>query len=402
MALMRVSVRLAVLSSILLSSALYGQSGDDAAIQRYSEDGQRALASGQYDVAEQNFVALEKLSPRIAEVHASLAAIYFEEKRFEQAVDEIHLALKLKPSLTRLHSLLAISLAELGRYQEALPGLQLSFAQSTDAEVRRMCGLQLMRTYTGLNENAKAVETALKLGHDFPNDPEILYNTGKVYGNYAYLTISKLAQDAPNSIWRHLAAAEAYESQGSALEALSEYQAVLTLDPHRRGIHYRMGRTLLAQYHQTGNTANVADAQKQFELELLADPGNGNAAYEIAEMHRKAGDYEQAEQYFQQALARFPDFEEARVGLAGVLIAENKPGPAAEQLHAAIALRADDEVAWYRLSQVERSLGHADEQKDALAHFQRLHQASIDQRAKLPVAANDEITRQKVEPDGNP
>jgi predicted Zn-dependent protease len=402
MALLRVSVRLAVLSSILLSSALYGQSGDDAAIQRYSEDGQRALASGQYDVAEQNFVALEKLSPRIAEVHASLAAIYFEEKRFEQAVDEIHLALKLKPSLTKLHSLLAISLAELGRYQEALPGLQLSFAQSTDAEVRRMCGLQLMRTYTGLNENAKAVETALKLDHDFPNDPEILYNTGKVYGNYAYLTISKLAQDAPNSIWRHLAAAEAYESQGSALEALSEYQAVLTLDPHRRGIHYRMGRTLLAQYHQTGNTANLADAQKQFELELLADPGNGNAAYEIAEMHRKAGDYEQAEQYFQQALARFNDFEEARVGLAGVLIAENKPGPAAEQLHAAIALRADDEVAWYRLSQVERSLGHADEQKDALAHFQRLHQASIDQRAKLPVAANDEITRQKVEPDGNP
>jgi predicted Zn-dependent protease len=402
MALLRVSVRLAVLSSILLSSALYGQSGDDAAIQRYSEDGQRALASGQYDVAEQNFVALEKLSPRIAEVHASLAAIYFEEKRFEQAVDEIHLALKLKPSLTKLHSLLAISLAELGRYQEALPGLQLSFAQSTDAEVRRMCGLQLMRTYTGLNENAKAVETALKLDHDFPNDPEILYNTGKVYGNYAYLTISKLAQDAPNSIWRHLAAAEAYESQGSALEALSEYQAVLTLDPHRRGIHYRMGRTLLAQYHQTGNTANLADAQKQFELELLADPGNGNAAYEIAEMHRKAGDYEQAEQYFQQALARFNDFEEARVGLAGVLIAENKPGPVAEQLHAAIALRADDEVAWYRLSQVERSLGHADEQKDALAHFQRLHQASIDQRAKLPVAANDEITRQKVEPDGNP
>lgn len=402
MALLRVSIQLSILSLALLHSDLYGQSSDDAAVQRYSEDGQRALASGQYDVAEQNFAALEKLSPRIAEVHASLAAIYFEEKRFNQAVDEIHLALRLKPGLTRLHSLLAISLAELGRYQDALPGLQTAFAQSTDREVKRMCGLQLMRTYTGLNENAKAVETALKLDHDFPNDPEILYNTGKVYGNYAYLTISKLAQDAPNSVWRHLAAAEASESQGSALEALSEYQAVLTLDPHRRGVHYRMGRTLLAEYHHTGNAANLADAQKQFEQELLTDPGNGNAAYEIAEMRRQAGDYAQAEQYFQQSLAQFPDFEEARVGLAGVLIAENKPGPAAEQLHAAIQLRADDEVAWYRLSQVERSLGHSDEQKDALAHFQKQHQASIDQRAKLPVAASDEITKQTVEPERNP
>lgn len=399
------ALRFSLLLSVLVlrfSATGFGQTTDVDAVQRYSDEGQRALAAGQYDVAERNFMALEKLTPRIAEVHASLAVIYFEEKRFDEAVQEIHQALKLKPGLVRLQSLLAISLSELGKYQEALPGLQTAFAHSSDLEVKRMCGLQLMRSYTGLHQDAQAVEVALKLNKDFPSDPEVLYNTGKVFGNYAFLTISKLAEDAPNSVWRHLAAAEAYESQGSAIEALSEYHAVLAIDAHRRGIHYRMGRTLLAQYHQTGNAANQAGAQDEFVLELQTDPGNGNAAYELAEMQRQAGDYAHAEQSFQQVLARYPDFEEAQVGLAGVLMAESKPAAAVEHLHAAIALRAGDEVAWYRLSQAERTLGDATAQKEALSHFQSLHQAAIAQRAKAAVPGNDEITRQQVDPEAKP
>lgn len=399
------ALRFSLLLSVLVlrfSATGFGQTTDVDAVQRYSDEGQRALAAGQYDVAERNFMALEKLTPRIAEVHASLAVIYFEEKRFDEAVQEIHQALKLKPGLVRLQSLLAISLSELGKYQEALPGLQTAFAHSSDLEVKRMCGLQLMRSYTGLHQDAQAVEVALKLNKDFPSDPEVLYNTGKVFGNYAFLTISKLAEDAPNSVWRHLAAAEAYESQGSAIEALSEYHAVLAIDAHRRGIHYRMGRTLLAQYHQTGNAANQAGAQDEFVLELQTDPGNGNAAYELAEMQRQAGDYSHAEQSFQQVLARYPDFEEAQVGLAGVLMAESKPAAAVEHLRVAIALRAGDEVAWYRLSQAERTLGDATAQKEALAHFQSLHQAAIAQRATAAVPGNDEITRQQVDPEAKP
>ncbi len=399
MTLLRLSLRSAVLSLMLVHSVGHAQSADDTAIQRYSEEGQRALAAGQYDLAEQDFTALEKLTPRIAEVHASLAAIYFEEKRFSPSIDEIHQALKLKPGLTRLHSLLALSLAELGRYQEALPGLQTAFTQSPDPEVRRMCGLQLLRTYGGLHQDEKAVETALKLDHEFPNDPEILYNTGKVYGNYAFLTISKLAQDAPNSLWRHLAAAEAYESQGAGVEALSEYHAALAMSPRRRGIHYRMGRTLLAQYHQSGNPTNLKDAQNEFEQELQIDPDNGNAAYEIGEMLRQQGDDAQAERYFKQALSQYPDFEDAHVGLASVLMAEHEPAQAAEHLQAAIALRADDEVAWYRLSQAERLLGHMSEQKEALAHFQSLHQSALEQRAKNPVSNDGEVTKQQLDPE---
>jgi hypothetical protein len=71
-------------------------------------------------------------------------------------------------------------------------------------------GLELERAYTGLKKDSKAVEVAMELNRLYPGDPEILYQTGKVYGNFAFLTMEKLAQVAPTSAWRHSAAAEAH------------------------------------------------------------------------------------------------------------------------------------------------------------------------------------------------
>ena len=83
-------------------------------------------------------------------------------------------------------------------------------------------------------------------------------------------------------------------------------------------------------------------------------------------------------------------------------MAEKNPLQAAEHLHAAIALRADDEVAWYRLAQAERLLGHISEQKDALAHFQSLHQSAVQQRAKKPIVTDGEITKQQIDREQQP
>ena len=58
-----------------------------------------------------------------------------------------------------------------------------------------------------------------------------------------------------------VAAAEAYESQGSYNLAISEYRQVLALEPERPGIHYRLGRTLLARSFQVTSAQDVADAE---------------------------------------------------------------------------------------------------------------------------------------------
>src|SRR5579871_1498173 len=163
----------------LVPAAALAQSNDEAAVQ-LSTEGRQALASGNFDQAQAAFEKLAKIEPSIAEVHATLAAIYFKQRAYEQTIHEIHAAQKLKPGLPRLDSLMGLSLAELGRYDEALASLEKGFKQAGDPAGKRMCGLQLMRVYSSLNRDADAVMTALELNKLYPNDPEVLYHTGRI------------------------------------------------------------------------------------------------------------------------------------------------------------------------------------------------------------------------------
>jgi len=380
----------------LAASAACAQ--DTSLVERYAEEGESALAAGRYAEAEKAFEKLRQLEPGMAEVHANLGLIYFQERKFEQAVPTLRQALKLKPALTKTDNLLAMSLSELGRYQEAVPGLEKCLHHSSETEIKRMCGLELQRAYIGLKKDDKAVEVAMQLNRLFPDDPEILYQTGKIYGNFAFLTIEKLAQVAPTSVWKHLAAAEAHESQGSYDQAIPEYSEVLKLEPQRPGIHHRIGRSLLGRYWQRHSLEDLTAAEREFEQELQIDPANANSAYELGELRRKANRFDEAQQYFEQALQHYPDFPEAQLGLAAVLQAKKLNDQAVIHAQRAVAIDPENEVGWYRLAQIQKALGNNAEQEKALAEYRRLHDRSSQQRGLEPVFSPREVTKQEVEP----
>ena len=374
---------------------------DEAA--RLANAGQQALASDRYSEAKTDFEKLAALEPNVAEVHATLAAIHFKLRDYDAAVQEVRTAQKLKPSLPRLDSLLALSLAELGRFHEALPSLEKSFRQATETETKRLCGLQLLRAYTNLNRDPEAVTTALTLNKLYPDDPEVLYQTGRIFGNYAYQVMEKLHDKAPGSIWMIQAQAEAYESQNDYESAIAAYRRVLTMEPNRPGIHYRMGRTYLRRFQASHQDADRDAAQQEFHAELDINAKNGNAAYELAQIDHDQGKLEQAQAMFEQLLVSRPDFEQAHVGLAGVLLEEHKPELAIPHLKEAIKLDASDEVAWYRLARALRSTGDTAGQSKAMAEFQRLHALESGSPAQTGVRTDQsEVTPQKLEADETP
>jgi tetratricopeptide (TPR) repeat protein len=366
--------------------------------EHYAEAGNRALQEGRYGEAEQAFEKLKELEPNTAEVSANLGLIYFEEKKFDRAVPELRRALKLKPSLTDSGFILAMSLAELGQLSDAVSGLEKGF-RTGNPQMKRMCGLQLERAYSGLKRDNKAVEVALEMEKLYPNDPEVQYHDGKIFGNFAYVTMQKLWQAAPDSIWKHQAEAEALESQGSFEAAIGQYREVLARDPRRPGIHYRLGRILLARSQKIGAPEGTDAATKEFEQEIQLDPTNANAAYELAEIDRNAGRFDDAQKYFELALQGHPDFEEAHLGFAAALISAHKPELALPHLQKAISLNHDNEVAWWRMSQVERLLGDAEGQKKALAEFERLHTqaAASPQPTGSELFSPNEVTHQQVD-----
>jgi tetratricopeptide (TPR) repeat protein len=261
-----------------------------------------------------------------------------------------------------------------------------------------MCGLQLLRADTGLNLESKSVALALELNRLYPNDPEMLYHTARIYGNQAFVTIQRLSQVAPDSLWKSLAAAEAYESQGSYAEAVGEYRRLLTLDPNRSRIHYRLGRTLLAQSRENHAAELKAEALREFQLELRLDPSDASAAYELGEASRSAGQLEEAGKYFEQALKFYPDFEEAHVGLAAVFMSRSDPELALPHLQKAVTIKPEDEVAWYRLSRVQKALGNEALQQKAIAEFQKLHEKNLQTARIGEHKQSSEVTKQVIEP----
>ena len=395
---------LAVALVLAAPAALSGaQPADAGQIQALFQQGERALAEQRYADAERAYERLGELQPGMGDVHARLGLIYFQQGKFADAIAPLRRALKLKPALPNVGSLLAMSLSEVGRHQEALPGLEKAFhQQSSDAALRRLAGLHLQRAYTDLDRDRDAVAVALELSRLYPEDPEVLYHAGRVFGNYAYLQTVKLARIAPDSVWLHQAAGEANESQGLLDDAIREYRQVLAMAPNRPGLHFRLGRVLLSRSGQAkGDTAAEAEALKEFERELQIDPTNASAAYEIAEMQRKAGQLDKAIESFRRAVDAYPEFEEALVGLARTLVATGAPGAALPHLRKAISLNPRDEVAFYQIAQAHRALGQEAEQQKALAAFERLRQENAGQAAVVP-AGRANVTKQVIDPARGP
>ena len=209
--------------------------------------------------------------------------------------------------------------------------------------------------------------------------------------------MEKLRDKAPDSVWMLQAKAEAQESEKQYDLALASFESVLRLEPRRPGVHYRMGRVYLARFEQSHDSKDRDQAADQFRAELAIDPGNSNAAYELAQIQYDLGNLDQARQQFESLIERRPEFEQARVGLAGILIETQKPGEAAIQLKRAIELDPNDEVAWYRLARALRLTGDQQGQKKALAEFQRLHALESSRLARAGILSEaGEVTPQQL------
>ena len=392
--------RLTMCSAVALlvcAGSLLAQTADPRV--RLSAEASQALVEKRYDVAARAFEQLRDLSPDVGEVHANLGFVYFQQGRFKESVTSLERALALKRDLPNLPLLLAMARSELGRHQEALTDLEKGFKATTDPALRRMAGLELQRAYTGLQRHADAVAVALTMTRLYPKDPEVLYQASRLHANLAFETLRTLAAVAPDSVWVHLAAGEANEAQGLDEAALAEYRAVLAVDPKRPGVHFRIGRVLLSRHAAPDAAPSEPEAVKEFMAELEVDPTNANAAYEVAEIHRKGADAPRARAFFQRALDNYPDFEDALVGLGRTLVALQDPKAAIPPLARAIELNPKSDVAYYQLAQAYRALGDTPAQEKALTTFRQLRSLPA---ATAPGAPRSEVTKQTIDTPGKP
>ena len=245
-------------------------------------------------------------------------------------------AIRLKPGLPKTDALLAMSLSELGQHEEALPAMTKAFSQSSDPVLQRMAGLHLQRIYMGLGRDADAVEVALRLSRLHPDDPEVLYHSGRLFANFAYVQTIRLATVAPDSVWLHLAAGEANQSQGLYDAAIREYRHVIAAAPRRPGIRLRLGRALLERSNKEARARMRSRPGERLKKSWLWIPQTRMRRTSSRKCVEKPGSSNLHVCCSSRPSTAYPGFDDARVGLARTLIALGRPTEALDHLRAAI------------------------------------------------------------------
>ena len=361
---------------VLAAAALLGVSwvtppipAQTVSAQEVYQEAEKAIADNRFADAAGAYEKLVAHSPGLPELHAKLGWIYYQMGSFESGAEAFERALEIRPEMPTAEALLAICQSELGQFKLSVPVLERLFGKHPDPSLTRMIGLELQRGYLGLQRYHDAAATALELSRRYPKDPEIVYYTGRLFGDFSFLTMQKLSDIEEDSVWARLAAAEAYETREKYELAIVEYRKVLELEPGRAGIRFRIGRIL--RYDMQPRRP-LGEAVAEFEKELQLDPSNASAAYELGEALRVMGDPARARRYFEQAIEYYPDYEEPRIGLARILLRSGQPAKAVEHLNKAISSNAVNEVPYYLLSQAFRELGDDQKAQEALSRFQRL------------------------------
>ena len=346
-------------------------SGDSAEL---AAEAQSALSKGDYGGAITSLERLAKLQPGMAEVHANLAVAYYSVGRYGDAVKQGREALTLKPSLVHAHFFLGASLAEGGQCKDALPYLEKDYTRATEPQLKRVLGTDAVRCNMVLNRPDSAVDFIRLLSRDFSDDPEVLYLSSQLYSELSTRASQRLLTAAPGSPQAHQLNAEVLEMQEKPNEAEEEYRKVLALNPRAPGIHYRVGRLLLAG--PRGPTT-VDDARREFEEELTIDPSNAAAEYELGEMARQARQWDLAIEHFARAAQLEPEFTESFIGLGKSLVSAGRAQEAVAPLENAVKLEPQNPNAHYQLSFAYRRLGREQQAQAELAAYKETHEKSV-------------------------
>src|SRR5258708_7844161 len=175
-------------------------------------------------------------------------------------------------------------------------------------------------------------------------------------------TLYEMYRKTPGSYRVNQISAEIFEIQGRYQEAAAEYRKAIEKNPAALNLHYRLGRALLLESHQS---ANLQAARKEFEAELALNPSDAVAEYQVGQI-LVAEQNPAAARHFERAAELNPDFAEPLIALAKI-----KPDQAIPLLERAVKLQPSSESAHYSLMLAYRNAGRMEDAQREKAAFDK-------------------------------
>ena len=263
----------------------------------------------------------------------------------------------------------ALAQAALGDCRTALPDLEK--ISDRDQVLHRLTELAAVKCLSAAGDEASAFGRLQQLQKQYPSDPDVLYTAAKLHMKAFNDTTVAMFQRTPASYRVHQLSAEIFEVENRFSESVGEYRKAIELNPKAPDLHFRLGRAILLQSH---DTQALDKAAEEFRSELKLSPEDSASEFQLGQIAQVKGNYGEAKAQFQRALTLSPNFVAALVAL-GKTSSRDKDYPAAIELFTrAIRLQPENETAHYALMTAYRDNGQMKEakaQKAILDHLQK-------------------------------
>jgi tetratricopeptide (TPR) repeat protein len=249
------------------------------------------------------------------------------------------------PSQLEAEGLLGVCEKRLGE-PDARRHMEAAFARVHNSKLKTEIGVELADYYYqrgDLDDTLPVVRSLVALN---PDNIDILFFAQNVYQDMADNTLNKLAVLAPDSPRMQQAIAEHLVNQGDLKDAVTHYRKALAMDPYLPGAHFELGEAILdANPH---DAQAQASAQQQLQQALRIDGESARVECALGRDAYLQTKLDVALAHYQRALRLVPGNEEALMGVARILMREQKPAAALPLLRQVTAADPLNGEARYR------------------------------------------------------
>jgi tetratricopeptide (TPR) repeat protein len=327
-----------------------GSPGRDAAT-LFSE-GMQALKSGELSKAEDMFRRVVALDPKSGAAHINLGVTYMRERRWDDALAELHRAEELSPNVSGIYLNIGLAYYRKSDFDAAVePFSQTLKLQPNSLQASYLLGL----CYFFTNRYKAAAETLTPLWEQESSNLNYLYVLSIAASKSSNATLQEQAFDRMIAIGQntpefHLYVGKAWLAEHNTDQALEQFQAAAALKPDLPLVHYFLGRTYLERYA-------YPEAEAELKRDAAIEPAFAYNYEELGLLYAKLNKPEKAETSFRNAIEHNRELVNSYFGLAKLYRDAARYQEALEMLDHAEALAPQSASVHYMRGQVLNHLG---------------------------------------------
>jgi len=337
--------------------------------------GAQALKSGEFSRAEELFRRVIALDSKSGAAHINLGVTYMRERRWDDALAELHQAETLSPNVPGIQLNIGLIYYRRSAFDAAIePFSKVLKLEPDSLQASYLLGL----CYFFTNRYKAAAEALTPLWKQELTNLNYLYVLSIAANKSSNAPLQKqsfdqmiaIGQDTPEF---HLYAGKAWLAGHDTDQALEQFQMAAAAKPELPLVHYFLGRTYLERYA-------YSEAETELKRDASIEPEFAYNYEDLGLLYAKLDQPEKAETSFRRAIELNHELVNSYFGLAKLYRDAARYSDALEMLDHAEALAPQSASVHYTRGQV---LTHLGQRAQARQEF--------DNAAKLLKSFNDRL-----------